>query len=276
MSPNLPPHTSRIAALGLTFFALVGSGCPIDSGNNNTGSTVEPLLPSAELTAVELTRQPSYTQLAAYYCHDLVGGNFAGDIACEAGFGAAPARADLTFGFTTTFELGNENDFPIPLLEMLLGFDIFQGTDQGELGRVCVSFCEDPESPDCAPPADPCAPPDREIDGLEDLVPTVEDLIGLAIDLVEGETPDFSNLAFRYIPAEGATTASVRFELDLDRMLEILEELFVQSTDELLAGQVPTFEIPFKARGSLFFDLPILGRSAVEFGPFEGSWSLAD
>lgn len=266
---------SARAFAALALLATAGAGCPLGSSDSG-GDDPLPLLPSAELRSVELTERPSYEQLGAYYCHDFAGGNILLVGGCELAFGAAPARADLRFGFTTTFELANDNDFPIPLLEMLLGLDVFEGTAQAALGAVCVSFCEDPEA-GCTPPADPCAPADNDVDGLEDLVPTIDDLIDVAIGAINGEDVigEFDhNLGLRYIPAKGATETAVRFELDLDAMLGLVGELLDQSSDEILRGESPTFDIPFSARGSLFFELPVLGRNALGYGPLDGKWSL--
>ncbi len=257
---------------------LSTAGCPLVSGDGGDGSGATlPVMPGAELRAVDLTERPSYEMLGAFYCHDFASGNVLAEIGCETAFGAAPARQSLTFGFTTTFELSNDNDFPIPLLEMLLALDVFEGTGQAALGAVCVSFCEDPESGDCEMPDEPCKAPDNEVDGIEDFVPTIDDLIDVAVGAINGEDPlgDFdSNLGLRFIPAKGNTETAVRFELDLDAMLGLVSELLDQSSSELLRGQTPTFDIPFSAQGSLFFDLPILGRNALGYGPLDGAWSL--
>ncbi len=263
----------------LTLIATMGAGCPLltGDGSGNGGETVIPILPAAELQSVDLTERPTYSALGAYYCNDFADGNVLGEIACEGFFGAAPRRDSLTFGFTTTFGLSNDNDFPIPLLEMLLALDVFEGTGQAALGTVCVSFCEDPGSAECAQPDEPCLAPDNEVNGIEDFVPDIDDLINIAIGAINGEDPigDFdNNLGLRFIPARGYTETAVRFELDLDAMLGLVGELLNQSSGELLSGNTPSFDIPFSAQGSLFFELPILGRNALGYGPLDGSWSL--
>lgn len=265
---------ARTLATALTIAAF-SAGCPLVD-NGSSGSTIPPILPSASLQSVALTERPSYESLGAFYCHDFAAGNVLLEVGCTGFFGNAPRKADLRFGFTTTFQLDNENDFPIPVLEMLLALDVFEGA-QANLGAICVSFCEDPESGECAQPEVPCEMPDTEINGVEDFVPTINDLIGVVVGAINGEDPLSAlnnNLGFRFIPANGSTQTAVRFELDLDSMIDLIGELVGQSSDELLAGQTPTFDIPFKAEGSLFFDLPVLGRSAIGYGPMEGAWSL--
>lgn len=272
MQTRTPKTFAALALIG-----LMGAGCPLLTGDSSdTGSTPLPLMPTAELQSVDLTEQPSYEQLGAYYCNDFADGNVLLEIGCEGFFGAAPARSSLKFGFTTTFGLSNDNDFAIPLLEMLLALDVFEGTGQAALGTVCVSFCEDPESGDCQQPDEPCRAPDNEINGIEDFVPDIDDLIAVAIGAINGEDPlDFEpNLGLRFIPAQGYTETAVRFELDLNAMLGLVSELLDQSSGELLQGNLPSFDIPFSAQGSLFFELPILGRNALGYGPLDGSWSL--
>lgn len=264
------------SALGICAATLCLTGCPLDGAGG--GGAAVPKPPTAELQTVNLTAQPTNQQLAAFFCSDLVGGNIITDNACIAAFGRAPVRNDLTFSFELVFDLGNPNSFPVPLVEILLGLDVFEGADAAALGAVCVSFC-DPEAEDCQQAgADACRAPDKEVSSLEDFVPTVNDLIRIGVQAATG-TLD-TNLAFRYIPAAdddgtpGATEARVRFDLGLTAMLGILETVALDSTDELLAGRSPTFDVPYNVRGSVFFDVPVLGRHALSYGPIDGLWSL--
>lgn len=264
------------SALGICAATLCLTGCPLDGAGG--GGAAVPKPPTAELQTVNLTAQPNNQQLAAFFCSDLVGGNIITDNACIAAFGRAPARTDLTFSFELVFDLGNPNSFPVPLVEILLGLDVFEGADAAALGAVCVSFC-DPEAEDCQQAGeDACRAPDKEVSSLEDFVPTVDDLIRIGVQAATG-TLD-TNLAFRYIPAAdddgtpGATEARVRFDLGLTAMLGILETVARDSSSELLAGRSPTFDVPYNVRGSVFFDVPVLGRHALSYGPIDGLWSL--
>lgn len=259
--------------LALLLVSTVGAGCPLVQ-EDGSGPDI-PFVPTAELRQVALTEKPSYEILGAHFCHDFAGGNPLLGAGCTGFFGRAPVREALRFGFTTTFSLQNDNSFPVPLLEMLLALDVFEGTGQSALGAVCVSFCEDPAA-GCEQPVDPCVA-DNDIDGLDDFVPDIDDLIGIAVGAINGDDPDLDplgNLGLRYIPANGETETAVRFELDIDAMLGLIGELVDQSSDEILAGASPSFDIPFKAEGSLFFQLPVLGRNAIDYGPFDGAWSL--
>jgi hypothetical protein len=255
--------------------------------------------PTATMAGVALLERPSNNQLASWYCHDAADGSTIAEIGCQSFFGRRPNKPDLKFVFETRFDLGNPNSFPIPLVEILLALNVFEGADQAELGALCVSFCDPANGAECEiNREDACRPPDRTVQGVEDLIPTVEDLINIAHDAATGELFEDDNLKFRYIPSadpancEGASSAavdggvgepascpgtmqaSVRFELGIDATLKILGEVVSDSLDELLTGTSPSFDIPYSALGSLFFDIPVLGRYAVEFGPLEGVWSL--
>lgn len=265
---------SPTRCLTIALLALALPGCPL--GGAGGSATPEP--PTAALQTVNLTAQPKNQELAAYFCSDLVGGNIITDNACAAAFGRAPIRTDLIFSFELVFDLGNPNGFPIPLVEILLALDVFEGADAAQLGAVCVSFC-DPDAEDCAQAGvNACSAPDKEVESLEDFIPTVDDLIRIAVQAATGTLDD--NLKFRYIPAAaddgtpGAAEARIRFDLGLDAMLGILEVVALDSTDDLLAGRSPSFDIPYAVRGSVFFDIPVLGRHALSYGPIDGTWSL--
>ncbi len=236
-----------------------------------------PDAPTATLKGVELTKKPRNEALAGYYCGDLADGSLLAEAACVAAFGEAPPKSTLQFGFVTIFELENTNDFPIPLVEVMLALDVFEGTDKAELGAVCISFC-DPESESCAPPDAPCRVDDPDVRDLETFEPTVEDFIELAAAAATGELFE-ANHQFRFIPAAegdepGRLEARVHFDIGLDPMLDILEVVALDSADEVLAGREPSFDVPYAVRGNLFFDVPVLGRLALGFGPFDSVWSL--
>lgn len=259
----------------IALFAFTLPGCPLLGGG---GGSATPEPPTAALQTVNLTAQPKNQELAAYFCSDLVGGNIITDNACIAAFGRSPNKVDLVFSFELVFDLGNPNSFPIPLVEILLALDVFEGADAAQLGAVCISFCN-PDTEDCVQEGiEACRAPDKEVESLEDFVPTVDDLIRIAVEAATGTLDD--NLKFRYIPAAdddgtpGATEARIRFDLGLDAMLGILEVVALDSTDDLLEGRSPTFDIPYGVRGSVFFDIPVLGRHALSYGPIDGVWSL--
>ncbi len=271
----------------LILFAVLGlTGCDLLNKAAEAGAeTAEP--PTATFNSVALTEQPSNNQLASYFCVDL-----SPDIPlldereiCIDFFGAVPAKSDLKFSFDLVFDLGNPNSFPIPLVELLLALDVFKGADQAELGAICVSFCN-PEDGTCPDnPAEACKPADKTINSIEDFIPTTEELVEIARQALTGELFEDENLQFRYIPArdeecgeevcpDGQLEAHIRFDLGIDATLKVLEVVAVNAIDDLIAGDSPMFDIPYQMIGVLFFDVPVLGRFAIEFGPIEGVFSL--
>lgn len=282
-----------------------------------------PELPAANLRQVDLVKAPSFDDLAAWTCFDFGG---SGATCGLLGWDAKPARKDMQFGFDLVFDLFNPNSaFGIPLVELLLGFVVY---DDQNLGAICVSFC-DPSEADCDPastPEDACkVDTSEDIDGIDDLVPTVDDLLDLADDVLDGSVDE--NFHWRTIPkfseqmchdaedacveeevdgvaqmccgdtceplargctvgegeggdtcalCDGHVEAHIAFDLEIDTMLGILETLFEDAVDALLAGRAFDFVIPYSVDGTVFFDVPKLGREALGFGPFDSTWAIVE
>lgn len=151
--------------------------------------------PWAALSVIDLVRSPSTNEMLAWACYEYIGSS----TTCGAvGYSSQPSNSDMIVSFDVVFDLFNPNEeFSIPLLEMLLGMTVYEGTN---LGAVCVSFC-DPDDPDCTGETNAeggCAAADGA-KGLEDFEPTVDDLVDLAEDLVSGDVTD--NWDWRVIPA---------------------------------------------------------------------------
>jgi hypothetical protein len=271
--------------IALVLTALVLTGCELLEDAASAAETAEP--PTAEFNRAELVERPTNNQLASWFCSDLSPDLpiLDEDAACEAAFGRIPQKTDLKFSFDIVFDLGNPNGFPIPLVEILLALDVFEGAEQAELGAVCVSFCN-PEDGTCPDnPEEACRPADNEIRSLEDLVPTVDDLVEIAHRAATGELFEDENLQFRFIPGReedcgeeicppGSLEAHLRFDLGLDATLKVLEVVATDAVDALLTGDSPSFDIPWSMLGTLFFDVPVLGRFGIEFGPVTGVFSL--
>lgn len=176
------------------------TGCDVLNSLGGDGG-FDPVPPTAELAQVLLVEHPTESQLAAYYCDDLVGGGGILGGACTLAFGEAPQKEGLRFSFDTIYALGNPNTFPVPTVDMLVALDVFEGADQAALGTLCVSFC-DPEAEACdgGPRPDACQA-EGDARGITDYEPTVEGLIELATDVADGTFADsLDNLKFRVIP----------------------------------------------------------------------------
>jgi hypothetical protein len=224
--------------------------------------------PVANLERVALVRAPKSEELLGYGCAQALGDGACATVGLE-----APARNELSFSFDLVFSLSNPNAFPVPLVETLLGFSAF---DQDNLGSVCVSFC-DPGDPSCEPAIDAkgaCDPEgSRQVAGPEDLIPTVDDLVRLAEGAASGEA-GVENGEWRVIDPFGSTESHVQFDLGIDPLLQIADDLLNQALNDVFAGQSPTFDVPYTVEGTLFFDVPTLGRHAVGFGPLSDRWEL--
>lgn len=223
--------------------------------------------PTAELARVDAVRQPTVDELVGYGCSELFGKSF-----CEGTGIDVPPKSDLLFSFDLVFDLTNNNrDLPIPLVETLLGFTAFEDAN---LGAVCISFC-DPDEEDCVPGVNEVGACDTEgatdVQGPEDLVPTVEELVGLAEDAAEG---DLDNGDWRTIGPDETIEAHIRFDLGIDPMLQIADELLVDAADDALSGRNVKVDVPYIVEGTLFFDVPELGTHLVGFGPFDDTWVI--
>ena len=249
---------------------LVG-GCAMLGGCDKLGELLDVKLPTASLNRLDLVKNPTVEQLAGYGCFDVLK---LGALTCDDLLKLeSPPKKDLQFSFDIVFDLTNPNDnLVFPLVETLLGFRAF---DTANLGSLCVSFC-DPEVEDCVPTFDAegaCeVKGSNDVQGPGDLIPTVDDMLGLAQSIAEGEV---DNSDWRVIEAGQTLESHIQFDLGIDPFLQLADELIGQAADDFIAGKKVTLDIPYTAEGSLFFDVPELGRNAIGFGPFDDIWTIA-
>lgn len=224
--------------------------------------------PEAGLNRVDLVKSPTGGQLASYLCYETFG-----PTACQvAGFNSKPAKSKMRFSFDIVFDLSNDNNFGVPLVEVLMGVAVF---DDNNLGAVCISFC-DPDKEDCVPTTDAEGACDAEnaqdVQSAGDIIPTKDEMLELASDVVNGTTEE--NWQFKTIPANGSTEGHIQFDFDIDVMVGILEELLVDTVGAYVEGRTPDWVIPYSMEGSVFFDVPNLGNYAAGFGPFDAEWQV--
>lgn len=247
----------------LGVFAVTGlAGCEV---LEDLADGVEP--PTASLERVDLVHAPEAMELAAWQCHELFD-----DFLCQGDLSDKPKKNQLLYSFDLVFDLGNPNaSIPIPLVELLLGMDVFEGNN---LGRACVSFC-DPDVEDCAPAIDAegaCQADEADdVESFEDIIPTVEDLVDIGEAVLEN---DLDNGDWRWVDADSSVEAHIQFDLDADVMLDLGDEILQDVVDDVLSGRNIKVEVPYAADGSVFFDVPELGRKAIGFGPAENTWVL--
>ncbi len=223
--------------------------------------------PDAQLDRVDLIHAPSVDELMNWQCLDAFG---SGGLCTIAGLDDKPKDKDLTYSFDLVFNLSNPNEtIPIPLVEALLGMNVH---DDQNLGAVCVSFC-DPDQDDCAPArnAEGACQAKKADDVKEpaDLIPTVEDLIGITEGVLED---GLDNGDWRWIEGGESVEAHLRFDLFADSMLDLADEVLMDALNDVLDGNKVQVEIPYSADGTVFFDVPQLGRKGIGFGPAENTW----
>lgn len=248
--------TAALAALVLT------QGCELLGGAGGTFPT-----PTLGMKSATLVQNPTANQLVQYYCPELLGATL-----CTPALGKAPAKADLSFFFDMRFDAGNSGNLPVPLLEMLLGLTVFPGIQEESLGSTCVRFCAE-DDPTCnGQPAPNSCKADNDVDSIEDFAGA---LAGFVFAAATGQTNVADNLKVRVIPPGKNIEVSVVFGLDADTVLDLLIHLAEQAGSSLLQGKSVEFDIPYAARGSLFFDVPIIGRTPLGFGPYSDTWKIA-
>ncbi len=73
---------------------------------------------------------------------------------------------------------------------------------------------------------------------------------------------------------DGHTEAHIQFDFNVDVFLGLMETLVVNAANDFLAGRQINLKIPYTMDGTLFFDIPTLGRQALGFGPWDDEWAL--
>jgi len=210
--------------------------------------------------------------IAAYYCPQI--NPDPTGLTCLIPLGEPPLPHQMQFHFELIYEVDNPNEFPIPTTEILAAINVFEGTQQTELGAVCTVLCN-PDDVACTgdPGENSCKSDEADIETIDDLKDRVLDLLILTVDAaINGE---LDNLAQRLIPAGSEKfEVRVRFSLGVDAMIDIMAHLVDQLVSDVLKGADVAFEIPFSVRGSLWFEAPLLGRVALGYGPFSDIWIL--
>lgn len=222
--------------------------------------------PGAEMIGVDLVKNPNTNKIMRWACYEWFGSS-----TCQlAGWDSKPGRDAMTFSFDLGFDLSNPNeDIAIPLVEILMGLLVFDGDD---LGAVCVSFCN-PDEEECEPSRNAegaCSLDDaKEVDQASDLVPSSKKALDIAKDVASG-TPDENN-SFRVVPPKGSIEGHVQFDIDVDTIFNIMEDLIVNAVSN---GSLNNLLIPYETEGNLFFNVPRFGRYAFGYGPWEDEWAI--
>jgi hypothetical protein len=264
--------TSR-ASIALLAAAAAAGCIPLQSlGAGGVGPGIKP--PSVTFTGAALAGAPTPQQLAAYYCPELVSVPLGGaTLLCQSLFGPRPPVSAMAVVFDARFRIINPNEIPLPLASLLVGVTLFPGAGNQQTGAACLRLC--PGGPGtCAAADDPgaCQASSRDIRSLSDFAAATTGLViaeGLAV--AAGQPPSFTAPT---VSAAAELEVNARFTLAPAQLLGVLRQLAEQSTGELRAGRAPSFAIPYRLEGTVWFDAGSLGRVAIPWGPASGVWTL--
>lgn len=256
----------------LVLVAGLASGTAFNGCELLTGSDSGFSVPNIDLSQIQLASAPSVGTIAAFYCPEIPGGVLT-DIACTTAFGARPPESELAFFFDLNFDAGNNGSVPIPVTDMLVAFDVFDGQAEQALGTTCVTFCE-AGSADCNtnPGPDACAANPGDVGPDFDLTQAVPDL--LFATLSGGVNGLEDNLRVRTIPAGSTIDINITFGLGVNAMVDLVSGFGVEAAQSFLNSGSLELDIPVKAQGNLFVDVPLLNRVTVPFGPVEQTWNI--
>lgn len=254
----------RLPAVCLLCWALLG--CGLLDLIDQPGSTTPPKVTAS---ALELRQRPTIYQLAQYYCPQVVSDAVV-RATCSLVLGPPPPTSALGFSFGLKLTLENPNQIPIPALDVLLALTLFDGQQAEALGAVCLSMCgaNDPGC-DGRPKAGACESTQPTITKLQDVQARVP---GLISDVLSGKALD--ELRKSTIPAGGNVLIDLTFQLGLDQALRVFQKTALLYVQDLLAGRNAQLMVPVAAHGTVFFDLPVLGRFGVGYGPLRSTWVI--
>jgi hypothetical protein len=239
----------------------------------SAGLGVQP--PVLTFERVDLARAPSATQLAAYYCPELVSAPLGGGaLLCQGLFGTRPDPATMAVDFDVSFKVTNPNQVPLPLSSLLTAVTVFPAASNQKLGAACVTFCP-AEAPNCAtagsnPTA--CQASSHDIHSLSDSAANAAPL--LIVSGLEGAAGQLPSLLAPKLAPAGDLQVVARMSLQPSELLATMRQIAEQSVDDLKKGHPPTFVVPYRLEGTVWFDAGAVGRVAVNWGPTDGTLTL--
>jgi hypothetical protein len=252
----------------------VASACIPLQDLGAVGPGIKP--PSVTFTGATLISTPSRQQLAAYYCPDLVSVPQGGAaLLCQGLFGARPSADSMAIAFDARMRIQNPNEIPLPLATMLAAITVYPGAANQQTGATCVRLC--PGGPGTCPAQDPataaaCQASSRDVRSLSDFANAAVGLMvsnGLAA--AAGQPPSFTAPT---VSAASELQVVARFSLAPAQILRVMRQLAEPSAGELQQGRAPSFAIPYRLEGTIWFDAGSFGRVAVPWGPASGTWTI--
>lgn len=262
-----------LSALLLCALALQTSCAQLNQILNGVGGggggAARALNPTVTASPVRLMRYPSMQLLGSYYC-PIVITEPAARLGCSLVLGAPPPREQLLFEFGTNITVQNPNNIPIPALDILVALKLFEGQNTEGLGAVCLSMCGSNE-PTCTgqPKPGACTAGGPGIRTMNDFVSAIPGLIaGLASGAIQNE------LRKSTIAAGGNIQLSLSFAMGIDQTLRVIQRVVPSLVQSLLQRQRVALDIPVSAQGTVFVQLPVVGRIGVGFGPIGTVWKV--
>jgi hypothetical protein len=253
---------SRLRLTFVAILAIAATGCAgFNFGTGSKGIDVE--APKISIAEVRLAEMPSNKELASYYC-----AQYLGPLICRV-FGPVSSISDIHFAFDVELAFQNPNPVPLPIVQSLFAFTAFpEQSSSGNLGTVCLSFCEDPDH--CTQDANACVADDPEIRDGKDFARAATDFL-FAVALGERR---FSDLRVRTVPPNDETRMVVRLGIDPQQMVELIARLTKGDIDRIKQGRLPELAIPYRIEGTAWVAVEGFGRLATGFGPANGQWRL--
>lgn len=250
--------------------ALLGlSSCSLldELANLDTQGTTTP--PTVTASALQLKSRPTITQLAAYYCPVVIDDVIV-RLGCAAILGSPPPTSALTFVFGVNIQIHNPNNIPVPALDILLALRLFDGQATEALGAICMSMCGSAD-PTCdgSPKPGACQSSQSDIRNLDDFAARIPSLIA---DIVTGKAEQ--ELRKSTIAAGGDVKLDLAFVLGLDQALRVFQKTALTYVMDMLSGRNASLSVPVSAEGSVFFNLPVVGRLGVGYGPLKTTWQI--
>lgn len=250
------------------------SGCALVNqvltGAGGAGGAARAIIPSVQPGQPSLVRSPSLQSLAAYYCPNVVQDQIV-RLGCTVALGAPPPRDQMVFEFGVPLTIKNPNNVPIPALDVLLALKLFPGQNSEGLGSVCVTLCG-ANSGVCTGTPQPgaCQASNAGIRNLSDFVSAIPGLIaGLSNGSIQNE------LRKSLIPAGGDVHLNLVFPLGIDQALRLIQNVAAPIVTQLARRQGSGgLEIPVAAEGTVFVNMPVVGKQGIPFGPLTTSWKV--
>jgi len=265
----LPRVRSSIWFVGIA--AMTAACIPLQD-LSAIGPGIKP--PQITFTGATLVSTPSRQQLAAYYCPDLVQVPLGGaTLLCQRLFGPRPSAESMAIAFDARLRIQNPNEIPLPLATLLGAVTVYPGATNEQTGATCVQLC--PGGPGTCPTQDPataCQASSHDIRSLNDFANAAVGLMvsnGLAA--AAGEPPSFTAPT---VAAASEIEVVARFSLAPAQILRVMRQLAEQSVGELQQGRAPSFAIPYRLEGTIWFDAGSFGRVAIPWGPASGTWTI--